>query len=512
MAIEVRPTIRIDGQIVSLNAAAITTRPVASTGFSIDWGRADYHDSEAAPSTLTMHLADATGTWADKIRNRAAVGLTVDVSWTGTPSTAEGVPVGPVVLFRGRVQTAEAKPLDMWLDDGRRLWEITLTCADRTADFGNAFLPAHTAEVPRTTAVNHAIRIRDLGLQGGSGIQEVFFWPGYVDAVLGPQDLKDKSALDMLGEFFKSMGNDAWSYDPDQNVIRQAIRLSQPYSMHLGSFDDAYGAVLPVPSDIVVDGVTYPGVALGGRALVGDPQLLADPATEINRLECSWKDFSTGYGDWTTVKESVAAGDSRRVMAWNSLFENGNVIDPTLENVWERVQKEGSRPRHPAISTLPTFEFNTGRMARWLLQAWENTRPAYIAGSLPYQWLLGTDPEYSPVVAPIGGTTTFDALTGWSVEFRVHWIHNTTPITNPATWSAIRQVSISSSTPSVPWWWQALGLPMPDPIPVGQDAPDRFITWGPPAMAAGYKFDESVTWGDLRHVASSGSQITDHLE
>lgn len=511
MAIKVVPTIEIEGEQVAATAAALEVAPVAAHGFEIEWGRGDYHDSDTSPASLKLTLLDAVGEWAARIRDRRAIGRRIQISWRGQPATPGGVATSPVIMFRGRIQEAAARPLERRTTDGRRVWEVSLECADRTADYGNAVLPDEEAEVNRSTAIFHANRIRNLGLAAGSEIDEVYFWPGYVDSWLGPQDLKGVSALDMMTEFYQSMGNDSWAYDPDENVVRQAIRLSQPYSVHLGSFDDALGAVLPVPSDIEVDEVTYPGVALGADTLIGDPEIMADPATEINRLECSWEDQGNNYDSWTTVIDFAAPGDARRVMSWDSLFEDGRVIDPTMDNVLDRVQQEGSRPRHPEIETLPRHEFTTERLARWILQTWENTRPAFIAGSLPYHWLMSGESNYPPVVAPIGGTTRYDPIDGWTVTFRVHWVHNQSPPPRPVTWRGIEQVSMSSVSPSVPWWWQLLGLPMPDPIPVGEPAPDRYMTWGAPAAGAGYRFAPSVTWADLKHVADDEAQIQDHL-
>lgn len=510
MAIKVTPTITIDGQIIAVSLADIDTHPTAIKGLEIDWGRSEYHSAEASPASLTMSIADSTGEWAARILERRALGRKVEVTWIGEPTTPDGVTIGPIIMFRGRISKANAEPLDRYTAEGRRRWEITLTCADRTADLGNALV--NDVEWSPAPMLNRANQIRNLGLDGGSEIEEMYFWPGYVNSRSGPVEADRTSALELMGEFYASMGNDAWAYDPHENVVRQSIRLSQPYTIHLGSFDDHLGAVTPVVSDIVVDDVVYPGVALGGRALIGDPVVEADPASDINRLECAWPNFANNHVDRTTIMEDVAPGDARRVMSWRSWLENGLTIDPTLDNVWARVREEGARPKHPEITTIPTHEFATGRMAQWILQTWENTRPAYIAGSLAYLWLMGDSAEYHPVVAPIGGTTSFDPLEGWSVDYRVHWIHNSLPPAPAATWAGLEQKSISLELPSVPWWWSLLGLPTPPPVPVGDPTPERWLTWGVPEASAGYRFSESVTWADLRHVPQSGTTITDHLE
>lgn len=508
MGVVVTPSITIDGRRVACTADRIDSEPVVVQGLSIDWGRSDYHDSETSPSSLNMTLIDATTEWANRIKTSNAIGKKVVVTITCRPTT--GAAVKTWTMFRGRIATATAKPTSQRTPDGRRRWRIELVVADRTAEMGNAIAGPEGWEVE--SMLTRAIKIRDLGKAAGSEIDQVYFWPGYVDIKAGPLDVKNKSALELMGEFFRSMGNDSWAYDHDQNVVRQAIRLSQKMSVHLGSFDDSQGAVSPVVDDIVVDGVTYPGVSLGGCELLGEPSIKADPSTDINRLECTWPNWANEYKDHTTVVENVNPGDARRVMAWDSWLSVGEAIDPTLDNVWNRVREEGRRPRHPELRTPFTKEFVTERMARWILACWENTRPAFIAGSLAYQWLMGSDPAYPPIVAPIGGTTVYDPLKGWSVTLRVHWIHNQTPPATPATWSSLRQIRTTTSTPSVPWWYAILGIPAPPPVTVGQPTPERDMTWGQAAEGKGYRWADSVTWGDLQHVPTTGTQIIDHLD
>lgn len=511
MAIKVVPTVTIDGRPVACTADRLDVEPVVIDGFNIDWGRNEYGNPSTSPASLTLNITDATGEWATAIRTTRAVGLPVVVTWTAHPLDPGGVPAPPVTMFRGRIQKARAVPMDdRTTTDGRRRWRVELTVADRTADYGNGL--AGPAPWDSETMLSRAVKVRDLGVAAGSGIEHVYFWPDYRGATLSPLDVKGKSGLTLLAELYASLGNDSYAYDPDENVIRQAIRLSQPMSIHLGAFDDDLGAVYPVPSDIVVDGVTYPGVSLGGCELEGVPEVVADPATDINRLECSWEDQHTGWNDVTTVLENVDPGDARRVMAWSTWLGDGLTVDPTLANVWERVREEGRRPRHPDITTRPTHTFPTSRLALWTLQTWENTRPAYIAGSLAYQWLLGDEPAYSPVVAPIGGKTSFDPVRGWSTTMHVHWIHNSAGPSASATWSSLQQVRSSYSTPSCPWWYPLLGIPCPPPVAVGEPTPERDLTWGEAAAGSGYRWASSVTWGDLRHVPDTGTQIIDHLD
>ena len=511
MAVDVRPRVFIGGTQVACTADALEKRPVAIRGFTIRWGRSEYQSPDTSPASVTISLLDATDEWAERIRDSRAIGTAVIIDWIGTLSTTLS-DTARTVMFRGRISEGIARPHHVETGDGRRAWLIELKCVDATADYGNANPAPETW--PRETMLRRAIKIKELGESAGSPIQSVFFWPGYSESQCAPLDVKGKNALALMREMYESMGNDSYSYDPDGNAVRQAIRLSQPMSVYLATFDNSRGAVLPVANDITVDNYTYPGVGLGGRDLIGEPEIRADPTTDINRLECTWEDHSTNWGPWTTVKENIAPGQPRRVMAWNSWFDDGKVIDPTLENVWSRAREEGRRPRHPEFTLKPGFTFVSRRMARWCLMAWENTRPAFISGNLAYQWLMSGVPDYPPIVAPIGGETTFDPRRGWAIRLNVHWIHSTTPIRSACTWASLKQVKTALSDVSVPWWWRLLGLPSPPPVSIGQPTPERDMKWGAPPDINGYHWDASVTWSDLRHVpnAPSSTQIKDVLD
>lgn len=507
MAVTPTPMVLINGRGLRCDAAALETEPLAIRGFTIRWGRDEYMNPGVEPASTTITVVDASGEWARNIRTSVAIGSPVQIQWSAT--SPGGSRIGPVVMFRGRVSHISAQPANWELADGRRPWIIELTAPDRTADFGNAL--AGPAPWPAETMVERAIKIRDLGLAAGSEISEVYFWPGYVDSPVSPLEVNGKSGLELLGALYASMGNDSYAFDPDENVIRQAIRLAQPVTVHLGSFDDNLGAVLPVANDVVVDGKTYPGVGLGGCELIGHPSIEATAASELNYLECRWKDRTNDHNDWVTHISMVEAGDGRRTMAWESWLSDGLAIDPTMENVAERAREEGRRPTPPAVQNPWSFSFVTERMARFMLQCWENPRMAFISGSLAYQWLMNGDPGYPPVVAPIGGATTWDPARGWQARLNVHWVFKNTPAAAGATWKSLEQVKTTSTAPSVPWWWSLVGLPTPPPVTTGSRTPERDMTWGDPSSGSGYRFAESVTWGDMQHVPTAGAQIKDHL-
>jgi hypothetical protein len=125
---------------------------------------------------------------------------------------------------------------------------------------------------------------------------------------------------------------------------------------------------------------------------------------------------------------------------------------------------------------------------------------------------MGGTAEYPPIVAPIGGTTTFDALDGWSITLNVHWIHNQTPPGSPMDWASLKQVKMTTTQEDVPWWWDLLGLPKPPPVTVGEHTPQRDLKWGDASKIPGYHWDKSVTWGDTKHVPDDGAQIKDVIE
>src|SRR5699024_3883774 len=127
MAIEVRPTVIINGARVACHADALETEPVAVGGFAIEWGRDEYQSPDVSPSSVTIRLLDTTGEWARRIRESRAIGLTVNIEWRGVLSTTLDE-VGPVTMFRGRVAHATAAPHSHRLDDGRRAWEVSLNC------------------------------------------------------------------------------------------------------------------------------------------------------------------------------------------------------------------------------------------------------------------------------------------------------------------------------------------------------------------------------------------------
>lgn len=504
MAVTVTPSIIIDGRKVACTAAELETAPVAVKSFTVHWGREEYSATGTEPASVTITLLDTTGTWSRRVRESRAIGVPMRIEWTGTATG--GRQIGPVVMFRGRVQHVECRPHTLTTTDGRTAWTVELDCSDPTSVMGNAIAPADTW--PPETMTQRAAKILALGIAAGSEIDQLKFWDGHRNDRTAPLDVNNTTALDLMNDFYESMSNETWAYDPETNTVRQAIRLSQEYTTHLATFDDSLGAVLPVASDITWDGQDFPGIGLGGCQLEGTPAVTADPSTDINRVEVGWKNADNEFKDDRTVKENVPPGNARRVMSWSSWLAHGYAINPTVANVFERAREEGRRPRHPVITVHAGKEFVSERVARWLLATWENIRPAFISGNAAFQWLLADTAGYAPVVAPIGGETTWEPSTGWHARLNVHWVHNKTPASErPATWKSLQQIRVDTTQPSYPWWYPLVGIKPPPPVSVGTPTPERDLSWG----ETGYHFHSSVTWGDLQHVAQSGTQVKDIL-
>lgn len=517
MGIKVTPALTIGGYEIACTADRLDAEPVAVRSVQIDWGRSEYHDSAATPATMTLHLLDSTDEWADYIRRGRAVGREVRFSVEGRPRDRRDREFSgttrKLVVFRGRVSRATARITTTDADNGARRWLITLVCADSTAAMGG--VNPGPSEWPTEAMMDRALRIRGLSEVGSTRIENFHFRSEYHMLGVSPLDVSGKSALQLMGDFYASMAAETWAYDPDGNVVRQVPRLSQDMTVSLQSSDEQHGGVKPVINDVTFEGVTYPGIGLGGCGLVGEPVIEADPSTAINRVEAHWKNREREWDDAMTVHENVYPGDARRVLSWDTWLGDQENVEPAQEALWARVREEGRRPRHPEFTTQPTHLFPSWSVARWILMAWENPRPAFISGDAAHRWLMGPNQEYGPVVAPIGGTLHFHPKEGWSALFRTHFIHNKREWKNHVSWNLLRQERQQDQKRTIPWMWEVYGKPKgvtvqdPTTIKLHGNMPDRFLEWGAPGPDTGYRFHTSVTWGDMRHVAPSEAQIKD---
>lgn len=505
--IDVTPWLEIDGTRVPCHATVLPTRPVVMDGLTIEWGRAGYYES-TEPARLATRLWDATGDWAKKIRDSQALGLHVAVKWDA--------PSGTVIAYRGVIAHAAAHPTDDHTDDGALIWQIDLECVDPTATLGNVY------PLPGTLAGGQTMEQRKqwlmgLAVYGGLQVSDIDYQSGYATSKTKPVKVGEDSALDLLTAFYDSMSKDAFTYDHEHNAIRQCERHDGDFQTYLASFDDARGAVMIAATDTVIDGVTRPGVALSGCRL-GVPdgiEITASTETDINRVETTWADGLDDYKSKVAFKESVAVGQPRRLLSNETWLTTGWAIELQLQSAWDRARAEGRRPRHPSIRHKPGTRFATERLARWWLRAWEDTRPAFVNGDLAHSWLMQDATAWPPLVSPLGGTIEYTYSDGWAIELQVQWMNDRTQV-NPMTWGALQQLQWTTTATPVPWWYKFTGLPIPPPKTVGTPTPERDVYWGSPAdnTAAAdrqYRFDESVTWADLKYLDNSDREIRDIL-
>ena len=120
MAITPKPSVYINGRRVACSTYALDREPVAIRGYEIKWGRDDYHDSDAEPASIRLHIADSTGTWAELIRTSQAIGQTLEVRLEGTSDKTDETQTW--VQFRGRVSHAIARPMNNTGPQGQQRW------------------------------------------------------------------------------------------------------------------------------------------------------------------------------------------------------------------------------------------------------------------------------------------------------------------------------------------------------------------------------------------------------
>lgn len=506
MTITVKPWLEIDGNRVPCSAATLPTQPIVMDKFTVNWGRAGYYD-QTRPARVSFKLWDATGQWAIDIRDSRALGKHVAFLWSHSVT---------VTMFRGVVAAASARLTKHTTDRGEPIWEITLTAVDPMATLGNVY-PLPGVLAGGETMEQRKEWIKGLAEYGGLVVSDIDYRSDYARAKTAPVEVGKDSALAVLTDFYESMSKDSFTYDPEANSIRQCERHANAFTTSLASFDDSRGAVLITAGDVHMDGISRPGVALSAcRLNVPDGiEIDATTDTDINRVESTWSDPLDEWKDKVAYREAVAVGQPRRVLNYETWLTDDWAIEQQLTSAWERARAEGRRPRHPSITFRPGTEFATERMARWWLRCWEDTRPAFINGDTAHAWLMQSATDWPPLVSPLGGTVTYTAEHGWVVNLEVQWMMDTTGVT-PMVWSNLKQIKWRSESATVPWWWPLVGLQPPPPKQIGEHTPERDVYWGEPGAATTegarqYRFDESVTWGDLKYLDNTTREIKDIL-
>ena len=506
MVVKAQPLIEIDGAPVSCGAADIGIAPVVMDDLRIQRGREDYF-SHTEPAQLSIRLWDSTGEWATRIRSRRAIGAPVEAYWNA--------PTGRRMLFRGSVAHAKASRTTRTDFRNRHVWEIRLTAMDPIAAMGNVF-PVRGILGAQSMSTR-AAWLKGLLEYGGVKVSEIEFVPLYADASTWPLPVGEDSALDLIEQFYGSLSNDTWTYDAHENVLKQAQRLDGSFTTFLAAYDDARGAVLISAGDHTpaTQTVPRPGISLAGCDL-GIPEGLeveATPASALNSVEIKWKSWDSNeraHVDRTTATRQQKIGEPLRTLSFDSWLREERFVKISLGSAWERAQAEGANPLHTPIRFRAGKDFPTERIARWWLTPWEDARPAFINGDALHSWLSGESTAWPPLVSPIGGELVWRGDTGWDIECRIAWLEDHTAVT-PMTWANLQQLKWTTTTEEIPWWWKLLGVPPPPPTTVGTPTPERDIKWGPPTGTE-YRFDTSVTWGDLRFLDNTTRQIEDIFE
>ncbi|RAV33528.1 hypothetical protein [Corynebacterium heidelbergense] len=501
--ITVKPWVEIDGTRVPCGFLDIGMTPVVMDGLEIKWGRDGYYE-KAEPARATVRLWDSTGAWARRIRDSQALGVHVYVKWAA--------PSGTVTMFRGVIAHAHARRTRHRDWKNTDVWEVTLTAADPTTALGSVY-PLPGVLQPGETMDQRKQWLLGLAEYGGLKIADIDYQSGYAPAQTKPVEVGKDSALEVLGAFYESMSGDAWTYDPEANAVRQCERHDGDFTTYLASFDDARGAVMIAASDTVIDGVSRPGVALSACRL-GVPdgiEIEASADTDINRVESTWYDGGDNWSARVAYKDAVALNQPRRMLANDTWMTTDWAIELQLQSAWDRARAEGRRPKHPELHHSPGKTFATERLARWWLRCWEDTRPAFVNGDLAHAWLMQEAADWPPLVSPLGGTVTYRATDGWTIHLHVQWMHDRSQVT-PMVWINLRQMKWTTTTATQPWWARLIGMSPPAPITTGQPTPDRDVRWGSPGSATReYRFDESMTWADLKYLDNTTREIKDVL-
>lgn len=481
MAVTVSSEIVIDGVKVPTTAADLMhTGEAAIRGFRIRWGRDDYLDSQTSPASVTLYVAELNrGKWSSRIFSGSAIGMTVEIyAVIDDPDNDLSFP--RLCVFRGRINNATAQPAGRMQGSRDMRWEIEITAADRTADLGNVIV--NELNWARGSMRTRANQILDLADLGNAEIEAMYFWPGYINSWARPLAETNVSALRLLEEFYASMGNDSYSYDPNGNVIRQAIRLDQALDIGLEVADAATGEVAPYVGDIWVDQVRYTGIAIDGGEITATPEFSASVDTAINRFENTWKWNGDNHSkDYVFVWDYQTAGDARRVYAWSSWLDENAAINSTMENVYYKVTQEGAQPKHPGIIIPPRHTFDNVIVAQWLLQTWENTRPVFIYGDRGSAW-IASGLNYPPVYAPIGGELAYEPREGWSIAMTIQKFRNQKTVVDSLRWSDLKQPT-----------------------------DDRDLSWGEPEPGAGLRFAPRLSWTDMYYIPWGNRIIRDAL-
>ncbi|MGS7761428.1 hypothetical protein ACVMLG_22105, partial [Escherichia coli] len=408
------PVIALDGEFVrcdteTRNGATVfsSTRPTLVGELKYVWGRSDVW-TQPEPTVLTFTMFDPTGAWLARVRDRQAIGRGVLV-WVDRTGRRPGVRY----LFQGFTTDVDVSRWRHNTTDGPvNGYRVQVQAVDRSGWLGNISFDA--GDAPEETMQLRAVRIRNQATAGGAGIREFYFEDRFKDGQTRPVTVTDKTVLEMTNEMYQSFA-DQWTYNPHRNVITRIVSgsLFGAYSLTLGvPFDDPrkkIGIYPPTWTDPTgqqspIDQEGYPGAYIGGCDVLAEVALSASTLTDITHIVCQWKDKPNGYRDWVTT---VTARDAtpRRLLKFDSWYNNGTFVDPVIEDVRRLVTGEATKPAHPRI-TWDTRR--TNEIAGW--DTFESlTLPAgtirqVVVAASPFT----VDMQLAPVWHPAGGEVIYE--------------------------------------------------------------------------------------------------------
>lgn len=445
------PVLYLNDRAVAACSDQLDSQPVVLDGIVIEWGRTSYVDMPE-PATLTVRLIDRAGSWLAP-EGRARVGTRVEI-------VADPKDDDTWTVFRGRLASTLMRPGPV--PAGATTpdhWIIELTATDITAEFGNQIV-ADEVTLDHERAILRANYLRSFGAE--TNIDAVYFDPDAVDWYMAKvDDIGGASLLDMLGTFYRSTGA-TWAYNPRDNTIRDQYRLSSDsMGLNLVTAADGHSAFIQ-PDGVTYTGetgpddpatITYDGVPLDGCTLyVEDDAADVAPVMDANRVECSWLDAAMNESDppeiTTTVDLPRESWDTDRVMSYDSWLGDGLQVDPILDEWAERLEVEGSLPKHPDIVYDTTIGPHAGGFllsgnARALLQAGETPRAVFVAGSAYTPAFAdstrgGDRPP--PIYTPIGGVIEY--ADGWRVTMRLQSWDWTQDPDDAITWDDLEETEL----------------------------------------------------------------------
>lgn len=388
------------GTRLACDADSLATEPVAADDVSVSWGRDEYL-SHSEPATMTFAVLDRTGQYAGKVSRNELIGVQVQL-------LAEIPAQGWLRrIFWGRITSAKARPdvPDPYSTDPREtVWRIDITASDKTADVAQAI--HGPGWWPEETAVNRAVRLRNMLTAANVGVGQLYFYPQHQSSIMYALEVNDRDGLSLLKDFYMSMG-DTYSYLCHENNVRYVHRRN--YAVTARLYRDADGVVRMRASDYTFDGQTYRGVGIEACEVTTSSDVTeVSPQSAITRVEMTWK-VTTANGDPEHVTVVVAdeipeTARGRRTLTVTSWLGDGLQVDPVCLELLNRGRYEGSMPRHPEIivDTGVSGGFHSLAEAESLLMGGETQGVVYVSGSRYTRWSW-----ISPFYGMIGGTIQY---------------------------------------------------------------------------------------------------------